>query len=263
MASADVNPYLSNMFDPQDSPSAAASGNGLTSTRKRDELDDMFDYDAGMAEMFQDVDTSLNAPAEPSGPANRKRPADDLGIDEEVQITKKKRVNVKLDEEKLLSQQGIPKLRRIAKERLRFKGKGHEFSDVHKLLRVYQLWLDDLFPKAKFEDGIAIIEKLGHSRRLQTMRREWIDEGKPRASPVRDTSVDGLDDDTVENQKEGLDSGFPRSDGGEVRGEDVIADGYLRDEKIAHLHLGADDAEDAASVPGEDELDALLAEGMA
>lgn len=49
-----------------------------------------------------------------------------------------------------------------------------------RLLTVYQLWLDDLYPRAKFADGLAIIEKLGHTKRLQTMRKEWINEGKPR-----------------------------------------------------------------------------------
>ena len=48
-----------------------------------------------------------------------------------------------------------------------------------RLLNVYQLWLDDLYPRAKFADGLAIIEKLGHTKRMQTMRREWINEGKP------------------------------------------------------------------------------------
>ena len=45
---------------------------------------------------------------------------------------------------------------------------------------MYQLWLDDLYPRAKFIDGLAIIEKLGHTKRMQTMRKEWINEGKPR-----------------------------------------------------------------------------------
>ncbi len=51
-----------------------------------------------------------------------------------------------------------------------------------RLLNMYQLWLDDLYPRAKFVDGLAIIEKLGHTKRLQTMRKEWITEGKPRDS---------------------------------------------------------------------------------
>ena len=53
-----------------------------------------------------------------------------------------------------------------------------QYSDSSRLLNLYQLWLDDLYPRAKFPDGLAMIEKLGHSRRMQTMRREWINEGK-------------------------------------------------------------------------------------
>ena len=48
------------------------------------------------------------------------------------------------------------------------------------MLNLYQLWLDDLYPRAKFADGLAMIEKLGHSKRIQVMRKAWIDEGKPR-----------------------------------------------------------------------------------
>ena len=59
-----------------------------------------------------------------------------------------------------------------------------------RVLNLYQLWLDDLFPRAKFTDGLAILEKLGHSKRLQTMRREWIDEGKARR---RDDGYDEAD----------------------------------------------------------------------
>ncbi len=88
----------------------------------------------------------------------------------------------------------------MAKDRLKFKGKGNEvgycqvpglllrmlthqqYKDLTRLLNFYQLWLDDLYPRAKFADALAIIEKLGHTKRMQTMRREWIDEGKPKSS---------------------------------------------------------------------------------
>ena len=49
-----------------------------------------------------------------------------------------------------------------------------------RLLNAFQLWLDDLYPRAKFADGLAIIERLGHTKRMQTMRREWIQEGESR-----------------------------------------------------------------------------------
>ena len=49
------------------------------------------------------------------------------------------------------------------------------------MLALYQLWLDELYPRAKFADGLSMIEKAGHSRRMQVMRREWINEAKSRA----------------------------------------------------------------------------------
>lgn len=61
-----------------------------------------------------------------------------------------------------------------------------QYSDVARLLSFYQLWLDDLYPRAKFADGLAIIEKLGHHKRMQTMRKEWIREGKARHSSRTD-----------------------------------------------------------------------------
>ncbi|KXJ89368.1 replication fork protection component Swi3-domain-containing protein, partial [Microdochium bolleyi] len=105
-----------------------------------------------------------------------------LGLDEEVAVAKKARVpNVKLDETRLLSEKGIPRLRRKAGD-LKFKGKGHEFSDAAKLLSFYQLWLDDLFPKARFIDALGMVEKAGHKKFMAAKRVEWINEGKPRAS---------------------------------------------------------------------------------
>lgn len=37
-----------------------------------------------------------------------------------------------------------------------------------------------MYPRAKFVDGLAMIEKLGHTKRIQAMRKEWIKEGKPK-----------------------------------------------------------------------------------
>ncbi|KAJ5935675.1 hypothetical protein N7466_005222 [Penicillium verhagenii] len=158
------------------------------------DINDLFDYDVGLDELFQgNQDASNNEAAKPAADPSSLG----LGLDEEVKITKKRQPIAKLDDARLLSQPGIPKLRRAAKTKLRFKGKGHEvgrylsgehaqeltgeigqFSDATRLLNFYQLWLDDLYPRAKFSDGLAMIEKLGHTKRIQTMRREWIDEEK-------------------------------------------------------------------------------------
>jgi replication fork protection complex subunit Csm3/Swi3 len=108
---------------------------------------------------------------------------------------------------RLLSAAGIPKLRKKAKDHLKFKGKGHEvrfkqnpkysalltqiqYSDASRLLAFYQLWLDDLFPKARFLDALAMVEKAGHKKRMQAMRMEWINEGRPRSSVHEDSIFD-------------------------------------------------------------------------
>ncbi|KAL8897910.1 MAG: hypothetical protein Q9207_006964 [Kuettlingeria erythrocarpa] len=148
-----------------------------------DDSDDFSDYNVDMQDTFRDVNVSMDV-------TNREQPAHakprdkdlGLGLDEEIKVVKKRQPVPKLDDNRLLSQAGIPKLRRLAKERLKFKGKGHEYSDLASLLYLYQLWLDDLYPRAKFADGLAMIEKLGHSKRIQAMRREWINEGKFRES---------------------------------------------------------------------------------
>ncbi|CUS11723.1 unnamed protein product [Tuber aestivum] len=135
--------------------------------------DDLFDYDADIP----DIDTTIRPPT----PEKKDGAKDNLGLDEEVKI-KRKRVNVKLDETRLLREDiGIPKLRREAPKRLRFKGKGHEYRDAAKLLSYYQLWADDLYKKARFRDTLQIIEKLGHSRRMKMERESWVMDNKKKA----------------------------------------------------------------------------------
>lgn len=58
------------------------------------------------------------------------------------------------------------------------------------MLAFYQLWLDDLFPKARFLDALAMVEKMGHKKLLQVARMEWIDEGKPKSTYQDDTIYD-------------------------------------------------------------------------
>ncbi|OAR05650.1 hypothetical protein LLEC1_04908, partial [Akanthomyces lecanii] len=158
-------------------PSATKSAAKAASRENHDELDN---YNVG--------DLSDDPFATPSPPSKNKRKTADagLGIDEEVDVQKRARApTVKLDEERLLSAAGIPKLRRRA-QGLKLKGKGHEFSDMARLLSFYQLWLDDLYPKARFLDALAMVEKAGHKKRLMTARNEWLNECKPKPTEEKD-----------------------------------------------------------------------------
>lgn len=56
-----------------------------------------------------------------------------------------------------------------------------------RLLNTYQLWLDALYPRAKFADGLAIIEKLGHTKKMQSLRRDWINESKVQFTKIETT----------------------------------------------------------------------------
>jgi replication fork protection complex subunit Csm3/Swi3 len=183
----------------------------------------------------------------------------------------------------LLSTAGIPKLRKISKDKLRFKGKGNEvsvlvldarvrksvtltisqFTDMARLLNTYQLWLDDLFPKAKFLDGLAMIEKLGHKKKIQIYRKEWIDEGKPRTSNYED-DMDNMDDFTASHEDQAseqlpweAEQRAPEQSHNALRGLEA----ETRELSVNNVAEQSKRVEEDG--PDEDELDALLGEAEA
>lgn len=89
-----------------------------------DDLDDYGVDDFGADPFAESGDENANNTRADSQSKTRK----DIGISEEVAVSAKVRApRVKLDENRLLSEKGITKLRRKAGE-LKFKGKGHEVS---------------------------------------------------------------------------------------------------------------------------------------
>ncbi|RDW67092.1 Chromosome segregation in meiosis protein 3 [Aspergillus mulundensis] len=217
-----------------------------------DYVDDLFDYDVGLDDILQEINANTSRSNQPKPSAQPDNSGVVLGLDEEVKVAKKRQPIAKLDENRLLTQAGIPKLRRSARKNLKFKGRGHEFSDLARLLNFYQLWLDDLFPRAKFADGLAMIERLGHSKRLQTMRRTWIDEEKPK--PADDAPNNDL---SATESSQSILKDTSRSPGG-LTEVDVDEDLFIRD-STNNQPL----ANEAGAPPDDDEfdeLDALLKE---
>jgi replication fork protection complex subunit Csm3/Swi3 len=104
------------------------------------------------------------------------------GKDDEKKV---RRRQLRLDENLLLSPTGFPQLIKMTKD-FRIKGKGHEVSlltilllvrfvlyicflqavDLDRLLRIYQYWTHQLYPKTTFTDTVERVEKLCHSRRM-------------------------------------------------------------------------------------------------
>ncbi|KAM7188827.1 Replication Fork Protection Component Swi3 domain containing protein [Naviculisporaceae sp. PSN 640] len=231
-----------------------------------------------LADWGSDDDPFAGTPSpEPANKKNdKKRKGDDiLGIDEQIDLTKKARVpRIKLDENRLLSDKGIPELQRRAKK-LRLKGKGHEFSDAARLLSFYQQWLDDLFPKATFLDALAMVEKAGHKTQLKLNRMKWIDDLKPK--PSVSTSLDDDDpfaepDSAVPRQPSRIAPIFEKATsaaaalGAGTSGNDHPGDDDLfGDDDIYNATPKRDVQSRPAGddVPDDDDLDALMAEAEA
>ncbi|KAK6357831.1 chromosome segregation in meiosis- protein [Orbilia blumenaviensis] len=143
-----------------------------------DELDELFNYDIDKINTTFDANKATDD--QQTTTANKgkgKTGSEDLGVDEEIKIRTRK-PKVKLTEDRLLGPNGIPYLQENAAKKIKFKGKGHEISDLERLLKFYQIWADNLYPKAQFKDAIDMIEKLGSSRGMQRRREEWIEDFK-------------------------------------------------------------------------------------
>ncbi|KAK5999106.1 Chromosome segregation in meiosis protein 3 [Cladobotryum mycophilum] len=238
----------------------------LASERTSARADDLDNY--GIDD-FDDDENPFASPSSPGPSKKRKEPDSGLGIDQEVSIQKRARVpNVKLDEDRLLGPAGIPKLRARAAG-LKLKGKGHEFSDASRLLSFYQLWLDDLFPKARFLDALVMVEKAGHKKRLQVARQDWINEGKPKYGDEEpnDDALDGAgatgntgDDTTAQSSSSSSNqqqTSQPTTGRGrtpvrdDVPDEDDLYDATPKPQRTVPIRNDA---------PDDDDLEALMAE---
>ncbi|ORY02929.1 replication fork protection component Swi3-domain-containing protein [Clohesyomyces aquaticus] len=232
-----------------------AAANPPSNAPTEDELDDLLNGIEDGQDLF---DTSNIRPRQEAEIGQKPATTDaGLGIDEEIKIVKKRQPVPKLDENRLLSSAGVPKLRKITKDRLKFKGKGHEYGDVARMLNMYQLWLDDLYPRAKFADGLAMIEKLGHTKRIQFMRKEWIDEGKPKTTMELDREENGPSQSDDPNAPETERMEDVRSgDSADLNGQALVREA----ESAAHIGAAGPTEVLDGGGPDEDELDALLAE---
>jgi replication fork protection complex subunit Csm3/Swi3 len=134
-------------------------------------------------------------------------------------------------------------------------------------LNYYQLWLDNLYPRAKFADGLQLVEKAGHSKRMQTMRKEWIDEGKPgyardKLSTAGDTLqiVEAQESATAGDADTGRREGNEEAAARPVANQSTFGNGTESEELFVPDNNAKPSDSDDDAAPEDDELDALLAE---
>ncbi|KAJ3850417.1 replication fork protection component Swi3-domain-containing protein [Lentinula lateritia] len=109
---------------------------------------------------------------------------------------KERRKPMRLDEARLVGPTGFPQLIEDTKH-FRIKGKGHEATDLNRLLQIYQYWTHRMYPKSQFKDTVDRVEKLCHSKLMHNKLSMWRDEAHGKAHPNTE------DEGTEENADDG------------------------------------------------------------
>ncbi|KAK7467185.1 chromosome segregation in meiosis-related protein [Stygiomarasmius scandens] len=104
-----------------------------------------------------------------------KRPTDGVGKGSKDAEPKERKKPMRLDEARLVGPTGFPQLIENTKN-FRIKGKGHEASDLNRLMQIYQYWTRSMYPKSQFRDTVERVEKLCHSKRMHNKLSMWRDE---------------------------------------------------------------------------------------
>lgn len=103
-----------------------------------------------------------------------------VGNDDGTDDTKKRKIDPKtsqkrvvrnpqpkLDAERLKGPKGIHTIEQQFVD-FKFRGKGHEKSDLNKLMKKLEYWSHRLFPKFEFDDCLTKLEALGAKKPVQT-----------------------------------------------------------------------------------------------
>ena len=112
-----------------------------------------------------------------------------------------------------------------------------------------------------------MIEKVGHSKRMQVMRKQWIDEGKPR-NRLADYEDNTEGTREKHNSSTTVPQNGPINQNSDTQSTEVRKTGEPPVRRIEaggeeSLFVTDDEAENHDMQPEEDELDALLAEDAA
>lgn len=143
-----------------------------------------------------------------------------------AQAQKEKRKRPKLTMEMIKQSNGLPEVYHNFPDifRASFGGKGHEASDLRRLLEMYKRWQDRIFPHGSFDNFIYQLEKIGATN---MMKKEMSDMRVDFLKPVE------------EEMDRFYGSG---GDGGEqigTEGKDGLGD-MLNDDELVQLAMGWD-----------------------
>lgn len=99
----------------------------------------------------------------------------DINIDKEIKLTKKT-TRARLDEERLLGNNHLKTLMVDGPLHINANAHRQNKESMELLLEFYKAWAHNLFPKAQFEDVLAMIEKLQHKTAVKQFRKHLVSE---------------------------------------------------------------------------------------
>ncbi|KAI9507376.1 replication fork protection component Swi3-domain-containing protein, partial [Russula earlei] len=139
---------------------------------------------AEIAAMIPTAELSAAARAKATAGKGKAGPLDGVDGAGEDDGKKRRKPVPKLDEARLLGKNGLPQL---VKDTKNFKpmGKGHEATDLDRVLQLYHFWAHRLYPKTRFKETVDRVEKLCHSKRMQVALGVWRDEARGLVNGVR------------------------------------------------------------------------------
>eukprot|EP00002_Diphylleia_rotans_P018348 TRINITY_DN3556_c0_g1_i1.p1 TRINITY_DN3556_c0_g1~~TRINITY_DN3556_c0_g1_i1.p1 ORF type:complete len:270 (-),score=50.81 TRINITY_DN3556_c0_g1_i1:175-984(-) len=159
--------------------------------------------------------------------------------DKEIKAIRVVRKRAKLTHEHLTSKDGLPRILKSC-QKLSFKGVGHEKEDIKLLVRTYEEWGMQLFPRLAFTDLINQVRNMGRHRNV----KEWVEWVKNGNDPESIPSISFL----------GQDEEFPEPDqfsnpeSPHAENDDTDAD-YSKSLKQQTTHNIGNDSRMSSSIP--------------
>lgn len=116
-------------------------------------------------------------------------------------LGKPRRVQPKLTSDILLSERGLPHLVKHGPRRLRIStSRNKPYDNLAQIVRFYQLWAHELYPRAKFKDFIKLCQNMRNDKAVREYRMELcLREMNPSRydEPVRGNGDGDGDDDDI------------------------------------------------------------------
>ncbi|CAK9314826.1 unnamed protein product [Citrullus colocynthis] len=145
------------------------------------------------------------------------------------------RTRPKLTPDLLLSEDGLGYVLRHFPRAFKYRGRGHEISDLENLIGLYREWHSHILPYYSFEHFVHKVEQVAATKRVKMCLGELREKVARGGDPTKWREAPILNDDDVNNEKEAkdpegvfddLEEASLRNNGADDIEEDVLQEVY-------------------------------------